>query len=352
MSTTASHPPVGWLRNRPFDFTFILGGATLALASGLLVTTDPGLFPFVLFLDLWLLGYHHVFSTYSRIAFDSKSFEDNRFYVLVLPVIVAVAVAFALLLIGSWTLVSVYLYWQWWHYTRQSYGISRIYARKAGLDPSGDRLTTVLIYAVPVCGILYRSYQAPAEFLFIPLKTLPVPYLLVVGAGAFTGAVFLAWLGQQVMSYLRGRFAAAHTLYILSHVAIFSVGYLLITEINHGWLVLNVWHNCQYILLVWFYNNNKFKGGIEKDHRLISTLSQPKNLVYYFAFCLAVSTLFYWLLSHALDAISAITAISSFVVVAMAYQIINFHHYIVDSQIWKVRKPALKENLGLQSAGN
>jgi hypothetical protein len=31
------------------------------------------------------------------------------------------------------------------------------------------------------------------------------------------------------------------------------------------------------------------------------------------------------------------------------YQIVNFHHYIVDSSIWKVRKPKMQETLGLQS---
>jgi hypothetical protein len=31
----------------------------------------------------------------------------------------------------------------------------------------------------------------------------------------------------------------------------------------------------------------------------------------------------------------------------IVYQTINFHHYIVDGIIWKVRKPRVRENLGL-----
>jgi hypothetical protein len=33
--------------------------------------------------------------------------------------------------------------------------------------------------------------------------------------------------------------------------------------------------------------------------------------------------------------------------VVVAYQVINFHHYVVDSVIWKVRKKALRQNLGV-----
>lgn len=352
MATAVSPASAGWLRSLQFDLTFILGITMLALISGAIVLADPGLFPFVLFLDLWLLGYHHVFSTYSRIAFDAKSFEDNKFLIVVLPILVAVAVGVALLFIGTWTLVTVYLYWQWWHYTRQSYGISRIYMRKSGVEPKDDRLTTAVIYAFPVWGILYRSYQAPAEFLFLELKTLPVPYWLVVAAAVIACGLLIAWMVQQVTRLRASTTGIAHGLYVLTHVGIFSVAYVAIAEINYGWLVLNIWHNAQYILLVWFYNNNRFKRGVEKDHWLISTLSQHRNKVYYFAFCLGISTVFYWLLSNFLNAMSTTIAVSSAVTILTAYQIINFHHYIVDSQIWKVRKPIMKKNLGLQTANN
>jgi hypothetical protein len=32
---------------------------------------------------------------------------------------------------------------------------------------------------------------------------------------------------------------------------------------------------------------------------------------------------------------------------AVVYQGINFHHYVVDAVIWKVRKKSLRENLGI-----
>ena len=64
------------------------------------------------------------------------------------------------------------------------------------------------------------------------------------------------------------------TLYMCSHIKIFGFGYLQIDDINHGWLVLNVWHYAQYILTVWLFNNNRFKDGIHPKHRFLSYLSQ------------------------------------------------------------------------------
>src|SRR4030095_13298666 len=154
--------------------------------------------------------------------------------------------------------------WQWWHYTRQSYGVSRIYGRKAGLTP--DRLTTATVYAIPLWGILYRSYQAPQEFIFSPLKVLPIPFWLVSIIGVVTVIVTAAWFARQVFAKT---LSTPLTLYRCSHVTIFACGYLLIDNISHGWLVLNVWHNAQYILTVWLFNNNRFRYGIHAQHRFL-----------------------------------------------------------------------------------
>ncbi len=91
IALSATVPPAGWLRSRGFDLWFILGVATIALLSGLLVVAKPALFGPVLFLDLWLLGYHHVVSTYTRLCFDRTSFLSHRFLILGLPPIVLAA---------------------------------------------------------------------------------------------------------------------------------------------------------------------------------------------------------------------------------------------------------------------
>ncbi len=347
MTTQTLTSPYGWLRNAPFDLSFIFGVALLALVSGLAAVANPALFPTILILDLWLLGYHHVVSTFTRLAFDKESFLEHRFLVVVLPLVVLAAAFSAVLVVGSWVLSTTYLYWQWFHYTRQSYGIERVYRAKAGGDvPGDDRLTKWALYLVPLWGILYRSYQSPEAFLGLPLRTLPVPrwVMLTVGAAALT--TLLLWLGQTALGVVRRGRLDAHSLYLASHMVIFVVGYVLIAEIDYGWLVLNVWHNAQYILFVWVYNNNLFREGVVPGQRFLSSLSQTRNWPFYFLTCLMISTLWYFGLDRIL---AVLQSRSTLPLILVAYQTINFHHYVVDGLIWKVRRKKLRRNLGIET---
>ena len=344
VSTTASF---GWLRNPQFDLTLIVGVAAVALASGAIVVAEPTLFPIVLVIDLWLLGYQHVVSTFTRLTFDSQSFREHRFLIVVLPFLVLAGVIAGALAIGGWLLATTYLYWQWFHYTRQSYGIERAYRGKAAGGVAGDpRLGRWALYLLPLWGILYRSYQAPERFLGFQLKTLPVPAWLVWASGVLALAVLAAWCTQVARACLAGHRLQAHTLYVASHSVVFAFGYLLIDNIDHGWLVINVWHNAQYILFVWMYNTNRFRDGVDTKARLLSYLSQRRNWPLYFFVCLAISSIVYFGLEKTTAALDHRTALPLFLVV---YQAINFHHYLVDGLIWKMRKPALRKTLGVDT---
>ena len=69
---------LAWLRNPQFDFTLIVVVAGWALAAGVAVVVEPYWFWPILFLDVWLLGYTHVVSTFTRLAFDRESFRQHR----------------------------------------------------------------------------------------------------------------------------------------------------------------------------------------------------------------------------------------------------------------------------------
>lgn len=341
---TVSSYRTGLLRGVGFDLTYIAGIGSLALLMGWVVTANPNLFPAIFVLNGWLLGYHHVVSTFTRLTFDRDSLAQHRFLITKLPIFVLTAVLVLCVFFGAWILTTVYLYWQWWHYTRQSYGIARLYQRKAGLE--NDLLSKLVIYALPAWGILHRSYQQPDTFLFAQLKVIPVPLWLVVAAGVFTFAVLAWWVASTIQSWFTDGVPTAHTLYVCAHLTVFGVGYLAIDNINHGWLVLNIWHNCQYILTVWMFNQNRFKNGIDERHRFLSYLSQRKNLPIYLGVCLLISTFVYSSLSYSLTWITAVTA-TSLPLFAIVFQAINFHHYVVDAVIWKVRRKPIRENFGI-----
>lgn len=331
--------PAGWIRSRDFDVTFIMGIALLALAAGALALQDHRWFTIVLLADLWLLGYQHVAATYTRLCFDRQSIREHRFILFALPLLVAAGIALLVLGLGFWALPSLYFYWQWFHYTRQSWGVSQVYRRKAdGIPDENPLATKLVIYLVPIWGILARSAENPGSFLDMELRMLPVAPMVADLAGVAAIAALGWWAVLRIAAWQRGRLPLAHTLYVGSHVVIFATAYLLIPDIAIGWLVVNVWHNAQYVLFVWLFNNNRFRAGIDPGRRFLSTLSQTRNIWLYFGVCLGISTAIYLTLQTVFAAVPILLAI---------YQAINFHHYIADSIIWKVRKPALQKTLGI-----
>jgi hypothetical protein len=328
----------GWIRSREFDLSLVLAAAAIALVSGGVALVKPELFGVVLILDLWLLGYHHVISTFTRLCCDKASFKEHRFLVVELPFIVLGATIAAAALIGVWILPTVYLYWQWFHYTRQSYGIERMYRRKA---PQGttihDYITTRALYLLPIFGIVYRSWQAPEKFLGMDVKYLPVSDVGLWLVGGLAAVALIAWLGTSLWALARGELAPAHFLYVVSHHVIFATAYLLVDNITTGWLVLNIWHNIQYILFVWWFNNKRFNDQIDPEALFLSTISQRKHVLMYLTICVFASTLIY----AALQFVSSAFIYSDAVSVALfTTMVLNFHHYIVDGIIWKRKKAA------------
>lgn len=337
-------PHFAWLRSPGFDLGFIFGCATLGLLSGAVVASWPALFVPVVMLDMWLLGYHHVMATFTRTAFDRESFRANRFFLVWLPPIVLASTIATAFVLGDWTLATVYFYWQWLHYTRQSYGVARIYRRRAGDQAmQTDWSENAVIYGVPLWGILHRSAQGPDTFLNLPIRTVPVPFEVVELAGFAALAAVLVWAWRQYQAWREGRLAGAYALYMVSHIAVFAAGYVLIEQVNFGWLTINVWHNAQYIVLVWMANVNRFKAAPAGQSGFMAWLSQEQRWPTYFLICFGISTAFYAVMQGGLNVLG-LTAVTATLI---AYQTMNFHHYIVDTFIWKVRKPKLQAQFGI-----
>ena len=334
-----------WLISPRFDLSLVMGVLVLAIATAAVVVRFPDLFLPVLLLDLWLLGYHHVIATYTRLCFDKTSFQNSRFLIFGLFPLVAIATLSLAHVAGLWTIFTIYFYWQWFHYARQSWGISRAYRAK---DPDAlyedGWLDKAIFYAVPVLGILYRSHQNPERFINFEIKTLPVSTWIVTVAAAVTAILLACWIVRRVQAWLAGQLSPVHTLYMLSHFTIFAVGYLWIKDVTYGWLAINIWHNAQYILFVWMFNARRFRGGVDSAARFLSYISQPRRLWLYLAVCIAITGIFY---------VGVLGTINNLFLGGVAgtlvlYQIVNFHHYVVDSLIWKVRKAPIRQTLGLQ----
>ena len=328
-------PLVGadWLRDPVFDLGLIAGVLALALVLGGVAAASPALFLWVLHVDLWLLAYPHVASTFTRIAFDRSSVRAHSFLLFGLPPLVLAATAGVAWLGGAVAINSVYFYWQTWHYSRQSHGIARAYLRNAGRVP--DRLSDCVVFAFPLWGVLYRAHQRPPAFFASPLWSPPVPRVAVLAAGVLAVGALLLWTLRLLRCARDGHPAVrGHVLFVLSHVVVTAVSYLAIADITRGWLFINIWHNAQYLLFVWAWNARRFRGGVEAARPFVSRLCQPEHAGRYALVCAGLGVGFYFALGHATASLE-----SQFLpVVLVCHQAVNFHHYLVDAVIWRGRR--------------
>lgn len=337
---TAPENTAAWLKDSLFDLSFILGIALLATVMSGLTVLWPALFLPILAVHSWAFGYEHLIATYTKLLGCREDRARHRRLILYGPPLVMLllyAVGRAYGLIGLYVL---YFGGQFFHTVRQSWGLAQQYRHRAGGIPGDSvRLSEVTLWSVPVWGLLHRCAQQPGEFLFQPFWLPQVPHFVVQLAGVLSCALWLYWGYTRVAAYRRGQLAVGHTLYMLSHLLIYLGGYLLIGDLNSGWLLVNVWHNVQYIAFVWMYNRRRFAPGIDPETHILSWLSQPGYLRagLYLLVCVALATPVYYLLPRLgikLDALLKGVAVPTAVTVSLT---LTFHHYIVDGIIWKRR---------------
>lgn len=343
------HIEAGWLSGVRYDTIMIFGVLLIALASGALVIHNPSLFFAVLVIDAWLLGYHHVISTFTKLAGTAEDRRENRFLIYGVPVIVLASVIGLSLTLGLWSIITIYFFWQWFHYTRQGYGISVFYRRRAARAPVENRWALHLVmWVVPIWGILHRCAQGWDKFLYQPLWLPDVPSFIVVWFGYFAIAVVGWWVIKSFLAWREGTLVLGQTLFIASHITLFYTAYVLIEDINYGWLAANIWHNAQYILFVWLYNSRRFKGYQGTSGKVLAWISQPQpmRILMYFIVCLFMTTLFYGTLLQGIGLISQNMQETVLMLHVVVFQAVNFHHYVVDAYIWKARKKAHQTVMG------
>ncbi len=341
----------GWLKDPPFDLTLIVGITVLACAMGGAAYVVPALFFPLLVFHTWCFGFDHVIATFTKLAGVPDDRRRNRFLIYELPPLLFGVT----LLIGQSTGVGVlntgYFVLQWFHTTRQSWGIAQHYRRAAGVisprpapAPVDDPpwLSELTIWSVPVVGMLHRCHQQPGKFLWMDLFLPRVPGVVVTIAGVVAAVLVAGFFWTRWRALRRGELSLPHTLFVCSHLLVFTLGYLVIDDLHAGWLLINVWHNVQYMAYVWMHNRARFDGGVRRDAPILSWLCQPgvKRGLGYFAACLAISTPLFaaiYALGDRIDLWLEGRLISVSLVFALA---LNFHHYIVDGLIWKRSRAA------------
>ena len=206
-----------WLRNPAFD-SFVRHPGADGHRPGRRL--QPILFVPIVIIDLWLFGYHHVIATYTRLCFDRKSFSEHWPLIVVFLPLVAIGTLAVAYFVGLWVIVSIYFYWQWFHYTRQSWGISRVYrGKQRGALYEDGGLDQAIFYALTVLGISIARIRTRAVYWY---GTEGDPGSGVVHIAAVAAVALIGlWALRRLQAWREGRLAVVHTFYMLSHFGIF-----------------------------------------------------------------------------------------------------------------------------------
>jgi hypothetical protein len=327
-----------WLRGGLYFETAFLGG-TVVFSLFVLLLLDAGVLSFVGTLGVYslLVAQPHFISTYTRTSFEKKDLRQNVFIIGILPVLVFGALLGLYSLFGLWIYMSLYLYVQWFHFTRQSYGIARFYRAKNGAALVDDRLTTLVIYAVPIWGILRWSIRQPETYIGLPVKTFDIPAAIDPYCAAVVYGLILLWLVGRFRQWRSGTLPMAHTIYTLTHIIMFMLCYVYVTVIEYGWLVVGLWHSLQYLIFVWALNEQKaLKATAKSQMSFFEKISGIKLLPAYALFIFCASFLLFEGFQMLGNALQEALILPALVVVGT----IIFHHYVTDAIIW--RRPKKK----------
>lgn len=243
----------------------------------------------------------------------------------------------------AWPLLnSAVIYWGYWHLIKQHFGFVRIYESRrrvfSTLDQQLSRFTLYVCGLAPLVDRMCRKLVTldPGRGKPMSVVAPDLPMEVAYATWALGGALLLVYVGRQLFCAWRGLPNAPLALVtIVSATVNFVVAMQLVDDLIVSVAVMTVWHNIQYMALVWFMSGNRARlnGG---GRHLVALAGQGRWLPY-------VGWLFLY----------AVVVLGLRVVLpepwgALPITLVVALHYFHDSFIWKISSnPNLRVELGL-----
>jgi Tfp pilus assembly protein PilF len=276
---------------------------------------------------------------------DRALFERFRWRFICAPIfLLGICVAF------TWWdlkgLVLIVFFWGVWHGMMQTYGFCRIYDAKAGsFAPLTRRLdfatcalwfaTAVLLSPQRMADTLETYYASGGPYLSPPLLHAAQQALLVTAI-----AVSILFLANFIRMWVVGQRPNPVKLALLgTSIAFWWYCNNGVTNILAGIALFEVFHDVQYLSLVWIYNRKR----VEKDPSIGGFMRfvfrRSGSLVgLYIGLVFAYGSLGYFKETE-------IETIKRFLTGVVAAS--GLLHFYYDGFIWKVRESSTREHLGL-----
>ena len=373
MTPTAAARP--WIVAPAYDLAFFFGGAAASLAAlGLYLAGVPIL---VLWWT-WILAFDgpHIAAAFTRTYLDRDEWRRRGGFLLTSLLVSFAAGPIALLIghaLGSeepWQIfLGLVVFYAYYHVVRQHYGFLALYNAKEHGSQASFRALRWALYVgcwAPYAYFVLTHDKARALLRLGPLAAAPPVQT------ALAWLLVAAWLLALTTPVVVSATAAARKrlrpslVYLLITVAMYGLIYFVVgraepvyaasTGPDQDFLLISVlvtvFHNVQYLGLVWFHNRNRYGG--EGDFGPARTLGAAPWA--YALACLAFSLTVYLLFACStgvspgcmiLPASTGAAAGASRVGLCLWWGL-AVHHYWLDQRIWRVRGDAtLRRNLGM-----
>lgn len=297
--------------------------------------------PAIMAVFLWgvLFDGTHVWATYARTYFapddGSRAGLPSRRWWLLLAVGPGIALLDARLpakgVLFSYFLLGAYL-WAYYHLVRQHYGFLMLYRKRAGeTERRGQFLDSFILWLG--CLYPYLRFSLSEAYLHSGLPQL-IPAAMFPTLRSLLDGVFFLFMGAAVLLMLSGRVerfrpGPKHLLMVIVivfHLLVFGFLTHLLTILA----TLTIFHNLQYHRIVWQHeagHGRRPLGGI----------------LPFLASGMLFAGVWYGLRVPTVVAVSDETLRN--VLIGLCWGV-AFHHYHMDSRIWRVRKtPGLAQAL-------
>lgn len=277
---------------------------------------------------------------------DRALFERFKWRFILAPLfLLAVCTAFF-----WWDLKGILLvvfFWGVWHGLMQTYGFCRIYDAKAGtfdaLTRRLDFAMCVIWFATAVALSPYRLSDTLDTYYmcggpFIPPSVVHHGQQLILFAAIAVSVLFLLHFGRLWIVGKRPN--PVKVALLVTSIAFWWYCNNLVANILVGIALFEVFHDVQYLSLVWIYNRNR----VEKDSNIGGFMRfvfrRSGSLIgLYVGLVFAYGSLSYF---NAHLGIETVKRILTGVVTAS-----TLLHFYYDGFIWKVRERSTRQSLGL-----
>jgi hypothetical protein len=351
-----------WIVSRGFDLTLFFGGAGLSLLVLALFAMGA---PIVALWWVWLLAFDgpHIGAAFTRTYLDRQEWRRRPGLLLGSLATFAVGPVFLLFTVLTRSddpfllFLGFATFYGYYHVVRQHYGFVALYnAANHESDRRTlalDRRTLYLGSWLPYAYFLLSHPRARA-LVGLPPGSARSPFETAVLAAC--GGVWLFAIGAFVAANLRRRsLGGPKAAYLLTTVVLYGVIYFVVSRFepvygastgpDQDFLLLSIliviFHNVQYLGLVWFHNRNRYSGT--RGHGVAQIVNRSPlvfvaacalfSAVVYLGF--ACSTGVFPLCSPFAD--RRLGPVSLNQIGLCLWWGLAMNHYYLDQKIWRIR---------------